>query len=103
MSFPHGCGDHHFLYLKKLFRGEPVNVLFAEDEAQLIRAGWLRRNRDGALEVTEPVAAYFIAARRPPNEAGRRRTDEEVMRERLFAGRPGARSVRSRRSRAIWA
>src|SRR3546814_18186701 len=22
MTFPHGCGDHHFLYLKKLFRGE---------------------------------------------------------------------------------
>src|SRR3546814_2048468 len=44
MTFPHGCGDHHFLYLKKLFRGEAAGTLFHEDETRLTRARWLRRN-----------------------------------------------------------
>src|SRR3546814_401434 len=65
MTFPHGCGDHHFLYLKKLFRGEAAGTLFHEDETRLTRAGWLRRNASGLLEVTEAVASYFMAARRP--------------------------------------
>src|SRR3546814_17433544 len=34
MTFPHGCGDHHFLYLKKLFRGEAAGTLFHEDETR---------------------------------------------------------------------
>src|SRR3546814_5392817 len=44
MTFPHGCGDHHFLYLKKLFRGEAAGTLLNEDETRLTRGGWLRRN-----------------------------------------------------------
>lgn len=73
MAFPQGCGDHHFLFLKKLARGEAVNPLFREDELVLIRAGWLRRNDEGRLEVTDEVGAYFVAARRPPDEGGCRR------------------------------
>ncbi|NGY03836.1 hypothetical protein [Solimonas terrae] len=88
MAFPHGCGDHHFLYLRKLFRGEPVATLFHEDEERLTRAGWLRRNGDGLPEVTATVAAYFMAARRPPASVARPRTEEDLMRERLLSARP---------------
>lgn len=95
MTFPHGCGDHHFLYLRKLFRGEPVATLFREDEERLTRAGWLRRNAEGLPEVTAAVAAYFMAARRPAAVATRPRSEEEMMRERLFSARPiGRRRVR---------
>jgi hypothetical protein len=80
VAFPHGCGDHHFLYLKKLFRGELLKPLFREDELALIRAGWLCRNDEGRLEVTQAVAAYFVAARRPPDEAGRRHTGDDGLR-----------------------
>lgn len=88
MTFPHGCGDHHFLYLRKLFRGEPVSALFHEDEKRLTRAGWLRRNLQGLPEVTDVVAAYFIAARRPPSVPPKQRTKEDLMRDRLFSARP---------------
>lgn len=98
MTFPHGCGDHHFLYLKKLFRGEPVQRLFREDEEQLVKAGWLRRNVQGLPEVTEAVAAYFMAARRPRAEPARGRSEEELMRERLFGA--GAHVPRRRHLRA---
>lgn len=88
MTFPHGCGDHHFLYLRKLFRGEPVTTLFREDEERLTRAGWLRRNAEGLPEVTAPVANYFSAARRPAATPAKPRTEEDMMRERLFSARP---------------
>jgi len=91
MTFPHGCGDHHFLYLKKLFRGEPTAPLFREDEERLARAGWLRRNGEGKPEVTEAVATYFIAARRPAAVAVRTRSDEQIMRESLFSAPSGIR------------
>ncbi|HEY9545089.1 MAG TPA: hypothetical protein VIR56_03725 [Solimonas sp.] len=88
MTFPHGCGDHHFLYLKKLFRGEAAGTLFHEDETRLTRAGWLRRNASGLPEVTEAVASYFMAARRPVKADRKRRTEEDVMRERLLSAQP---------------
>ncbi|NKF24684.1 hypothetical protein [Solimonas marina] len=92
MTFPHGCGDHHFLYLKKLFRRELTSTLFREDEERLVRAGWLRRNDEGKPEVTEVVAAYFINARRTMSTPTRPRSEEELMRERLFgSARPVAR------------
>ena len=92
MAFPHGCGDHHFLYLKKLYRGEPVKPLFREDELALIRAGWLQRNDDGLIGLTREVADYFAAGRRPPDELGRRHTGDDNRR----IGRPmTVRRVRS--------
>ncbi|WP_157622777.1 hypothetical protein [Solimonas soli] len=92
MAFPHGCGDHHFLYLKKLYRGEPVQTLFREDELALMRAGWLRRDDDGRLAVTREVEDYFVAARRPPDEAGRRHTGDDALRS--------ARLITQRRARS---
>jgi hypothetical protein len=91
MAFPHGCGDHHFLYLKKLHRGEPVQTLFREDELALIRAGWLQRDADGKLTVTRAVADYFAASRRPPDELGRRHAGDDALRS--------ARLVTQRRAR----
>lgn len=88
VTFPRGCGDHHFLYLKKLYRHEPTPPLFREDEERLVKAGWLRRNAEGKPEVTEMVAAYFITARKPPEVPAKTRSDEEIMRERLFSARP---------------
>ncbi|MFT4046969.1 MAG: hypothetical protein QM661_09765 [Solimonas sp.] len=80
MAFPHGCGDHHFLYLKKLYRGEPVQTLFREDELALVRAGWLQRDAEGRLAVTPAVSDYFAAAKCPPDEAGRRHTGGDGLR-----------------------
>src|SRR3546814_18834129 len=42
MTFPHGCGDHHFLYLKNLFRGEAAGTLFHDDETLLHVPAWDR-------------------------------------------------------------
>ncbi len=89
MAFPQGCGDHHFLFLKKLARGEAVSPLFREDELELMRAGWLRRNDEGMLEVTDEVGAYFVAARRPPDEGGCRRPGSLLPASR--AAKPGRR------------
>ena len=80
VAFPRGCGDHHFLFLKKLHRGEPVQTLFREDELALIRAGWLQRDEEGRLAVTKEVAEYFAAARRPPDELGRRHAIDDGLR-----------------------
>lgn len=80
MAFPHGCGDHHFIYLKKLYRGEPVQTLFREDELAMIRAGWLRRDDEGKLAVTREVENYFVASRRPPDASGRRHAGDDALR-----------------------
>src|SRR3546814_19296532 len=86
--FPHGCGDHNFLYLKKLFRGEAAGTLFHEDETRLTRAGWLRRNASGLPEVTEAVAAYFMAARRPVKRSEARRVGKEGVSPCRYRGSP---------------
>ncbi|WP_028009322.1 hypothetical protein [Solimonas flava] len=56
-----------------------MNPLFREDELELMRAGWLRRNDEGMLEVTDEVGAYFVAARRPPDEGGCRRPGGSLL------------------------
>lgn len=65
MSFPAGCSDHDFNFLMRLFRQQSPPQPFAEDEARLVRAGWLYRNLLGELAVTEEVERHFRATWRP--------------------------------------
>ncbi len=65
MTFPSGCSDHDFNYLMQLFRGQRPSVPLCEDEARLVRAGWLCRNPRGELSVSAEVETHFRAVWRP--------------------------------------
>lgn len=65
MHFPSGCSDHDFIYLMQLFRGQQPPAPLFEDEVRLTRAGWLYRGGNGALGVTNEVAAHFRKAWQP--------------------------------------
>lgn len=65
MPFPAGCSDHDFSFLYQLFKQQAPAKPFAEDEARLVKAGWLHRDHTGELAVTDEVSRHFRAVWKP--------------------------------------